>query len=172
MEKKILTAILAFVTTFGSTVAINGYFNPAPEPSVYRRVENPTAQRITELLRQDVNDGEARNVNSYSAYRNDFELYAEGIELYVDKSSSMDDSDLPADFRAAWRQHMKAWRKQANLTTRAACEARRANVTDADEFEVILEKRGSSKVTEEINSTWATVLTLAREHGARLPSRY
>ena len=80
------------------------------------------AVNVVELLRQDIRNGEVRRFEIYELFKEaeassefSVEHYAEYVQEYVDKSQSMDDYDLPSDFRSAWRQHMKAWRDYSNF---------------------------------------------------------
>lgn len=159
MKTKHILALVTFVATFVFSASLVALLFPKVVPQTRNVVSNhgcktTTAQRITQLLQSDINNGSTRrdwesNQRSLSARTED----------YVSASERLGYEDLPMDFQAAWQKHMQAWRKQANLY----------NTLDSDEFKDKAIERMSARNTEEINRTWFEVLRIARQHGAMIP---
>jgi hypothetical protein len=61
-----------------------------------------------------------------------------------------------------WKQHMEAWRNQANFLKKES--NKRVVSEDFDELE--------SENVSEINSTWQEVIRISREYGADLPEGF
>jgi hypothetical protein len=146
---KSVISIVAFTVTFGFSVGLIGLLFGFPQANIER------------LINQDINNGEFRNfeirqVDSYNKLT--ISEYTESINNYVDKSESMDDSDLPADFQAAWRSHMKAWRDYSNFLNEMRESSYKMNDS---EF-----KKHESEFNLQINRTWYQTLRIGRSYGA------
>jgi hypothetical protein len=145
MNTKHITALVTFALTFAVSVTIAGFFQV--------KVNSSTATKITQVLTQDIQNGSSR---SYSS-RASIDEMALKTQEYVDASQSLDTSDLPDDFQAAWNRHMKAWRIQSNFLNSL-------DFVDSDAIEL------DTYNTNEINRTWWEVLRMARKHGAKIPA--
>lgn len=149
MKTKHYTALFAFVATFAISATVAGFFK-IEQGAFVLWDETKTAQKITELLSKDIANGRERILN---------EDYAITTLSYVDNSESLDDSNLPSDFRQAWRTHMKAWRNHSNFLIEGRNYKSNAQI-----------RRIWSKNTNEINRTWLKVLKIAEKHGAEIPA--
>ena len=169
---KFITAIAAFSLTFILSVALVGFPKTDYDTQVFELRSNiQVQQNISYLLNQDIRNGRDRD---RKIYQNDFsyasiynsEEYAEIINEYVDESSSLDDSQLPADFQLAWQNHMLAWREHANFLNRSKshCKLRKMNT---EEFSQVFDRQD-----REITRTWRKVLSLAGKYGATVSYRY
>ncbi|HZH34232.1 MAG TPA: hypothetical protein VEX64_05290 [Pyrinomonadaceae bacterium] len=175
MKTKLITTLIAFATTFGFSTLMMEFVKEKRAPQTHYlttqiRYHSETEQKILKLLRQDIKNGLERRSKlshmedvdfSTAALLND---YAEATAEYAYKSSSIDETGIPADFQFAWRRHMKAWRDYADFLdeTRNLSENQRREM-DLDEMD--FEK------SLEINQSWREVLRTARKYGASL-SRY
>ena len=157
---KFITGIVAFTLTFVFSVALVG-FPKADFLPFEAQFSSPTARNIASLVQRDVRNGDERfNKINFSAERTAyFEAYSDAVNEYVDKSESMDDVDLPADFQTAWREHMKAWRDYSNFLNKCGTKK-----MDDSEFGQL-----DRTYNREISVTWQEVLQVGREYGARLP---
>jgi hypothetical protein len=149
MKMKFITAIVAFSITFGFSTVLAGLLGET----------NETAQKISSLLKQDIANGEEMDVVYQSAPSS--LQYARVVGNYVDSSQAIDDTNLPEDFRIAWREHMQAWNTHANFLSRTGCIKKKMSAGETSQ--VITEHR------DEITTTWLNVLRLARKHGASIP---
>lgn len=161
MKTKHILALVTFVVTFvSSTVLVALLFPSAFKPTIRtvvynQRYKNPMAQRMTEFLRKDINNG----INRRDRFSEDRTL-AVRTEDYVSASESMSYEEFPMDFQNAWEAHMRAWRKQADFL----------NSLDSDKYSDESMERMSYRNTEEINRTWYEVLRIARQNGAAIPA--
>ena len=156
---KFITTIGAFSLTFILSVALIG-----------------VPKSISDFLAQDVGNGFERDVYIQSLLSENSEAtdvytsaaYKQVIGDYTEKSENLDDSDLPADFQEAWRDHVAAWREHSNFLnqSRTHCKMRKIQYDD-DEF---LAKYGEQNA--EITRTWFKVLSAARKHGVSIPRNY
>lgn len=159
MRSKNILSIVAFVAAFGLSAAF---------ASLFISQNTATAEAITAFILQDYANGDTRDEKIYDLRVNNpsdvnsvaFADYAEAMEGYVDDSSSMDANDLPRDFQAAWREHMKAWRdysnflnQSADISGRTACSLRKFKTKD-------------NLLNREISRTWYEVLRIGRSYGA------
>ena len=176
MKLKHILAIIAFFATFIFSVLLIGV--PVKKTSCFTRnfmgaahTHNRTTQRkITNLLKQDIANGDFRelNITASKNYSDDSYLrlvnYADTIERYVSESQSINDENLPVDFQNVWRDHIKAWRNYADLleTSKTSCLMR-----DFDSYELYLI---SLEQGAEINRTWYKVLRVSKSHGAKIPA--
>lgn len=143
MKTKQITALLAFGVTFALSVTIASFSNG--------QIQTSEAEKISQFIAQDVSNGRIRR-----KYEGDPTATAN----YVGKSAKLDDSELPADFRAAWRAHLRAWRNQSYFL-------RNYKYSDADNDAVNL--RINHQNSDEISATWWAVLRMARKHDADIP---
>lgn len=148
MNTKHYSALFAFVAAFTFSAVIASFFK-VEQGTLVLWDDSKTAQKITRLLEQDIAHGRDRAVN---------EDYAITTLAYVDNSESLDDSNLPSDFRRAWRAHMRAWRNHSDFLIDGKGYKSRAQI----------ERRWTKNVNE-INYTWKRVLLIAKEHGAEIP---
>lgn len=162
---KFISSIVAFSLTFIISVALIG----VPQRTTYTNIAHPhchnsqVAAGVVELLRQDISNGEVRRkeINQFferareSSYVSDFS-YADYIREYVDKSQSMDDSNLPADFRYAWRRHMKAWRDYSDFLNKLKISSVRLSYAEFIEMD--------RKYSREINRTWYQTLRIGKKY--------
>ncbi len=159
MKTRHITALVTFVVAFAFSAFLVALLRP-PTVSQTRKVivnrgcRTPTAQRITQLLEQDINNGFTRR-----DYISRQISLAVRTENYVGASENLSYEDLPANFQTAWQNHMNAWRKQADLL----------NTLEDDFSDDETTLRMSSHYTNEINRTWWEVLRIAKEHGAMIP---
>ena len=150
MKLKSITAIVAFSIAFGFSALVAGLF---AEPNVI-------GEEISALLRQDIANGQEVD-EVYRFTTSSFEK-ARAVDDYAVKMELLDDNDLPADFRVAWREHKQAWRTQANFLARISYLR---NKMTAAEIAQITDKQGI-----QIDMTWLNVLRISQKHGAVIPS--
>ncbi len=149
MKMKSITAIVAFSIAFGFSALVAGLF---AEPNV-------TGEEISALLLQDVSNGQ--EVDEVYQSTTSSSEYAHAVDNYAVKMDLLDDTDLPADFRAAWQAHKQAWRKYADFL---ACSS-------------LLKKRMSEEQLSRIDTglnyqiaiTWLNVLKFGKKYGADIP---
>lgn len=174
---RIILGIIAFTITFGLSTGLVGILFGFPQaeakPFSYKKKYTTAYKyKIKKLLRKDVRNGDLRNIKvnrlyakegSYSSlyYKDE---YRKVINDYYIKSSSMNDSFLPEDFKYAWREHMNAWKKQAEYLNSLQDES----YEDGIESNV----RRYSDNTNEINRTWFQVLRIAKRYGVKIPRNY
>jgi len=169
---KIFTGIIAFLFTFVSSVSLVGLLFGFPQPNVRAaNVSEGTASKyaIRSLLMRDVNNGRARDsrITSLLTERTGIANrglagYNASIEEYFAASSSIKDAGLPADFRYAWRQHMRAWNGELTLL-----RAYRNGKVGEDVF-AARRKVSSRKIGE----TWEQVLRIAARYGVNTNQRF
>lgn len=178
MRFKTILSIIAFIAAFGLSVLLIG----VPQNNFYSKYKKTqdsrnARQNILILLRQDIDNGYLRNqkikyLEQRSRYSNsgfDVSPYADATTEYVDASESIRLRGLPSDFRAAWGEHMRAWREHADFLNRQK------------EFGVKYTIKGNEVVqnplyrvdedlyyhqVEQINSSWEEVLRIGRKYGA------
>ncbi|MEP6923386.1 MAG: hypothetical protein ABI954_02885 [Pyrinomonadaceae bacterium] len=170
MKTKIITAIIAFAATFLTSAALTGLFvgnRVPPATTIYRIIDAQTQQKILTLLRQDINNGEERfgKLSQIEYYSEPFStaslpVYSKAVSEYQTKSASMDDADLPSDFQAAWRQHMKAWRDHGILVEQLKKSAENENMSVDEIYEELRDQ------SNDINRTWYKVLRIASKYNA------
>src|SRR5687767_5178840 len=119
-------SIVAFTVTFGVSVVLVGLLFGFPQTRTdYTRTAKTSCfdksrNNIERFIDQDVRNGERRDstlrrLEFYSSEKISFSEYAEIITEYVDRSESMDDSEMPSDLQISWRRHMKAWRDYSDF---------------------------------------------------------
>lgn len=166
---RIITAIIAFVVTFVFSAGLVRILFGAPEVQTVYRYKPQCADRyasdIESFIWQDIRNGETQMERI--SVKSGFELkpsnefftqYADAVSEYVNKSSSMDDSQLPENLRTAWRKHMEAWQNYSDFLT----EVKNSRKTLSDDEFRISEKR----LDYEISQTWHEVIRLGRSYGA------
>ncbi|CAN5144032.1 hypothetical protein BH20ACI1_BH20ACI1_09000 [soil metagenome] len=131
---------------------------------------------ISDFLAQDVSNGYERDVDVRSLFREGISTkdvytssaYKQIINEYTEKSKDLDDSGLPSDFQAAWRDHVAAWSDHANFLnqSRTHCKMKKI-MRDDGEFVRTFEEQDT-----EITRTWFKVLSVARQHGVFIPRNY
>jgi hypothetical protein len=146
MNMKHITALVTFALTFAVSVTIAGFFQV--------KVSKSTAQKITQVLAQDIANG---NVRTAKRCRKPANELAVRTQNYVDASQSIDTEGLPGDFQAAWTRHMQAWRNHSDFLN--SVESFDSDTQETDEYNI-----------KEINRTWWEVLRIARKHGAEIPA--
>lgn len=158
---KFITGIVAFTLTFVFSVSLVGFPNTEVIPFEIRG-NSQIQQNISSLLRRDIRNGKKRdkkidNIDSQSEKADHFREYKKSINEYVDKSSSMNDADLPPDFQTAWREHMKAWQDYTDFL----------NSAETVKTPSWLFSRLEDEYNQEISETWYEVLRVGREYGAK-----
>lgn len=149
MKTKNILHLVAFVLTFAVSVSVAGVVKSFQGLS--------TAEKITKVLTQDINNGFSRRTNcSNSRYD-----LAQKTDDYVSASESLEVNDLPKDFQIAWQKHMQAWRNHSNFLMKIKYSNENREI-DLDFID--------SKNTNEINRTWWEVLRIAKRNGAVIPA--
>ena len=173
MTTKILTAALAFFTTFGFSSLLMQFALNKTEPQTGIRwiYSKPTNKQVLRFLERDIRNGEERIGRlSHSEWqytppfsRTSLEEYREAVSKYVNKSGSMDDSELPRDLQIAWRQHMKAWRDYSAFLNNLE------NLL-VDESDKRIIRRLHNEKDARISATWFEVLEIAGENYGAYPA--
>jgi hypothetical protein len=165
---KFISSIVAFSLTFILSVVLigvpqNTFFTTTSHTNCFNHNEN----NVVQLLRQDVRNGDVRRYEINEIFKvaentTDFsvELYAEYVQEYVDKSQSMDDYDLPADFQNAWRKHMKAWRDYSDFLNKLKKSSELPSYSEFIEMD--------RNYSMEINRTWYNTLRIGKRYDANL----
>lgn len=131
---------------------------------------------ISDFLIKDVDNGFERDANTQLLFREGVSKqdvftsseYKYIISEYTNRSQNLDDSELPADFQAAWRDHVAAWRDHANFLNQGKthCKMRKYAANNEEFF------RTFKQQDAEITRTWYKVLSAARQHGVVIPKSY
>jgi hypothetical protein len=146
MNMKHITSLTTFALAFAVSVTIAGFFQV--------KVSKSTAQKITQVLAQDIANGNARTAKRCRKPANDLAVRTQD---YVNASTSIETIGLPNDFQSAWKKHMEAWRNHSNFLN--SVDSMDSNTLEIDQYN-----------TDEINRTWWEVLRIARKHGAEIPA--
>ncbi len=146
MNTKHITALVTFALTFAVSVTVAGFFQV--------KVNTSTAKQITQVLAQDIANG---NVRTTKRCRKPANEQAAWTQDYVNASTSIETSGLPDDFQSAWKKHMEAWRRHSNFLN--SVDSTDSDALEMDQFN-----------TNEINRTWWEVLRVAGKHGAKIPA--
>ena len=163
---RIILGIIAFTLTFGLSATLVGVLFGFPQPEVKpfvttSKYNSVHKNKIKSLLRRDVRNGNMReqaftgregHISRYNSPE-----YGKAVNDYYIKSSSMNDSMLPDDFKYAWREHMKAWKNQAEYSNSLKDEHYQENDS----------VRKYSDNTGEVNRTWYQVLRIAERYGVQ-----
>lgn len=176
MRSKHIAALITFFAAFAFSAFVASLF-AAPKfydvPPVktyeyknYNHNRCGKGYKIKEFLLQDKQNGDDRRRYEYSdegtISRLSLAEEADRIRDYADESGSMDASEFPRDFRAAWREHMRAWSDYADFMETA--KTKRMTADDLSERE--------NPYIKDINSTWYEVLEIGRSYGADLPAGF
>jgi len=148
MRMKQYAALFALFAAFAMSVGAAHFFK-VEKGAVVLWDETKSAQKINELLTADVANGQQRAFD---------EDYVGAVLDYTDGMESLDDSNLPSDFRRAWRDHKRAWHLQSNLILNAG------RYGSNDRLQMMWARNNS-----EISRTWDKVLQIAKEHNAEIP---
>ena len=175
MRFKNILSIVAFVAAFGLSTAFAGLFISKEIKSNYSttnyckyKQKTVVAAAIENLIAADAANGDALGrkiiaISENAAISSDsvaFADYARAVEDYVDASGKISQDNLPADFKCAWREHLKAWHKSSEFLNKTA-DISRADSLSADEFDEADNVYGA-----EIDRTFKDVLMVGRSYGA------
>lgn len=149
MRMKQYAALFALFAAFAMSI-VAAHFFKVEKGAVVLWNETKSAQKINRLLTEDVANGQERAIS---------EDYAISTIGYAEEMETLDDANLPTDFRRAWRDHKRAWRIQSNLLFNAG------NYRSDDKFQ-----RAWTKNNNEISRTWLRVLKIAEQHNAEIPA--
>ncbi len=155
---KFITAIIAFSIAFGFSAFLTDLLGANNRLHFQAAETNQTAQEISSLLEQDIENGQqidALNPSSMTLFE-----YSAVVGDYVDASESIEDVNLPPDFRFAWQAHMTAWRRHADFLNINSLSS-----NDLDETE----SRRYASQSLEIRRTWFKVLDIGKKYGAVIP---
>lgn len=166
---KSVLSIVAFTVAFGVSVLLVGLLFGFPQTQTdYTSKAKTTCfdksrYNIERLINRDIRNGDLRDyqtrqLNLDSRDSMTFAEYTEIVNDYVDKSESMDDSGLPADFQASWRGHMKAWRDYSIFLNEHKHSSVEMSETEFNEYD--------REFNMEINRTWYQTLRIGRSYGA------
>ncbi|HEY0427964.1 MAG TPA: hypothetical protein VGC76_09295 [Pyrinomonadaceae bacterium] len=172
MRSKHIAALITFFATFAFSAFIALLFSPAliyqvPPVKNYEfrssnnRCRKDTGYKIKTFLEQDKRNGISRE-KSESVDSSDFSKRAELINQYYFESSSMNVSDFPRDFQAAWSEHMNAWRNYGDFMEQEAAREETSDNFRQNEYELV----------SDISTTWYEVLRVGREYGADFPNNF
>jgi len=182
MRSKNILSVVAFITAFGLSAAFASLFitktrtesvyvpvNSYKSTSCFKYKNNSaTANKISALIREDKRNGRESDRAFYrdgadifsSSADSAFSGYAEAVEQYVNASSSMNVDNLPSDFQAEWREHMKAWREYSQFLDRMKDVSNR-NLLTVEEL-----KEVDNFHNREITRTFEEVLQNGVTYGA------
>jgi hypothetical protein len=184
MRSKNILSIAAFAIAFSLSTVLAGFFITETYPATFEVVsyssgptcskrhhnlhQSPLAREITAFINSDKANGRARDRKIFGAgvdFRPAFESssfpkYAVAVEEYVDESSKLDASDLPQEFKTAWRNHINAWRDYTEFLNemKSPSERRKMNTEELLSLD--------NEYSNEINQTWEEVLSLGATYGA------
>lgn len=162
-------SIIAFTLTFGFSFVLVGLLFGFPQSGFdysqrsQSRTFDQTAFEMQRLIIQDELNGTKRDssvlkLDLTQQDKASVAKYSKQVDRYLIKSSSIDDSNLPDDFRAAWQNHMSAWKDYSEfLNERNETKVKMSNGEFSD-----LE----SKFDQEISRTWYETLRIARSYNA------
>ncbi len=162
-------SIVAFTLTFGFSVVLVGLLFGFPQTSFddlqtsQSRNFDQSAYDIFRLISQDELNGTMRDssVIKMDLSKQDktaIAKYSKQVDRYLIKSTSIDDSNLPSDFRAAWHEHMNAWENYSEFLNE---RFESTTMISNEEF-----NKSEKKFDEEISRTWFETLRIARTYGA------
>lgn len=183
MKVKSIVSLIAFFAAFVFSVMLVGL----PKDNAYSKLSatrnyRQQQQNIRLLLWSDINRGRERDRKllqldgigeSFQTASNVFQI-ASLTEEYVDGSQSMDTSDLPTDFQAAWQAHMNAWRSQSDYFNeiKSAANNYAGDRSENGKYSGHLFRVDSETYRnqgDEINQTWYEVLRVGRKYGVYVP---
>lgn len=174
MRSKNILSIVAFIAAFGLSAAFASLFISKKAvgytSTSYCRFsqKTATARAIANLIAADYANAGVRDRKIYAVSENAalssdsvaFADYARAIEEYVDDSSNISQDNLPRDFKSAWQEHLRAWRKSSNFLNKAAEISSRSSMT-AEEFDDAQNFYG-----QEIDRTFEKALEIGNRYGA------
>ena len=177
MRCKAILSIVAFLAAFGLSVAVTprqprpqavSTFVAAPYAKKKCSANAEAARRITALIRQDIENGRLRDRKINDLWERGFStrteagfaIYATTVNEYAEASVSLDDSDLPSEFRAAWRKHMNVWKEHADFLNTVKESPAKFSGSSTRKY---------SEQNKEISETWYEVLRLAQQFDADIP---
>ena len=156
---KFITAIVTFSIAFGFSTFFAQLLGLNNQIHFRSSENNTTAQEISSLLTQDIANGEEMDEVCQST--DSLSEYSETVSNYVSASESIEDVNLPPDFRFAWQAHMNAWRRHADFLKLSSYP--RENISK-NQF-----SRTFARQNDEIQRTWFTVLNVAGKYDAVIP---
>ncbi len=173
MRSKHIAALITFFATFAFSAFIALLF---AAPKIYQippvktydsRCSKRLGVKIRGFLDQDKRNGFERRYYEFSdegvvVSRSSVAEEADSITAYYSKSGSMNASDFPSDFQAAWDDHMRAWSEYSDFMQRA----KNRRLTSENIYQ------NRDEYIDDINSTWYEVLDIGRKYGADLPAGY
>ncbi len=177
MRSKDIISIIAFISAFAFSAAFASLFIDKSQTKSFEiyeprdlrtsncRADDKTCLDILALIVQDIRNGEQRRSRFDYSVSDDANVSvrrAQSVADYSYASRSMEDSHLPADFRTAWREHMRAWRDYSEFLNEVS-----QNKIDESEFE-----QKEDLYIYDINRTWGVVLKIGRSYGANSPYIY
>lgn len=142
---------------------------------------NSKNTEIFQLLQSDHNYGQERDKeierNSKQGTISQSELaeivlkYARSNEDYVRKSSSINDSQLPAEFQVAWRRHLNAWKEYVVFLKQRSSSLTSLSTGSHEEFVNFHKKyiEEDQKYFKPIEDTWIEVEKITKQYGVVLP---
>ena len=163
---KILLGIIAFTVTFGLSSTVVGLLFGLPQTvneTPKREYSYSAKYKIKRLLKRDIANGANRNLVARKLLASgvnfnsiDFsDEYKNTVIQYYRDSASMNDADLPSDFKYAWRKHMQAWKKQTIYLKNNM----NPSSTHSDD-------------DGEINRTWHQLMRIAERYGVEIDESY
>lgn len=168
---KAIVGIVAFAAAFIFGTGLVRIFFPQPVTprAPYRQdfnfrppVRTALAAEIEDFIAMDERNGTERDsrtdARSLTSSGTVSEQHAESVMRYWQKSSAMDDSGFPRDFRKAWREHMQAWNDYADFIDENA--GKRVNPAEFGAEE--------RRLNAEISRTWYYLLRIGRTYGAEV----
>lgn len=168
---KIFLGFIAFTLTFGLSASLVGILFGFPQPEVKSyvsdyRYDSVHTNKIERFLKRDVRNGDLRNDAAFDLFAGEESIkeYRKSVNDYYIKSSSMNDSNMPEDFKYAWREHMNAWKDQASYLNSLE--------DNADILGTNPSAKNYSDNTDEINKTWYQVLRIADRYGVDIDRSY
>ena len=172
MKAKTILSIATFFTAFAVSAFLVSLFFPA---STYRATScftnhstSTSANQITAFINRDVYNGrehtriidrilrDTPRVFEHSEYPE----YINAVNSYVETFPAMDVSEMPRDFRLAWRKHTKAWRDYSAFMSDSEGSLYWAGTNSKEYID------RETAYTSEIESTWYEVMRSARKHGS------
>jgi hypothetical protein len=178
MRVKTILSIIAFIAAFGLSVLLVG----VPQYNLYSKYRKTqdsrnVRQSITILLRQDIENGYLRSQRvkyldeqaQYSRSGADIGAYTDATTDYVEASEAISLRGLPSDFRAAWLEHMQAWREHADFLEQQKHSGVKHTVNGREVVQYPFDRTDKIRYrnqVEQINATWYEVVRIGRKYGA------
>lgn len=151
MRVKKILSLIAFAFAFTLSTSLVGL-----------TFDSGTAEKVSNFLQQDVQNGLNRDAEIYSLQADDLTSYSPEyvsvLKDYVNESGALDETGLPQDFQVAWLKHMRAWHNFNDFLTNSR------NAKNGSEYRKLYKKHN-----REITVTWNEVLNVSQKHGATIP---